>query len=66
MLTYRQARDHVAADLGWKPSSVKTCWIAEVKLEFGLTRRWAPNAGQGRGAPPCPSRYRRAIASYLK
>ena len=63
--TYQQIQQHVSRQLDVAPSSVKTCWIAEVKRELGLTRHRAPNAGQGRGAPPCPPRYRDAIRRFI-
>lgn len=64
--TYRQLQTRVSEELGVRPSSVKTCWIAQVKRELGLTGRRAPNAGQGNGASQCPPRYRRAIERCLK
>ena len=63
--TYRDVQQCAARELGVKPASVKTCWIAEVKREHGLTKGPAPNGGQGRGAPPCPPRYRNAIMRCL-
>ena len=56
--TYKQIQASVRLSNG---ISVKTCWIAEVKREMGLTRGPAPNRGQGTGAPPCPKDYRVAI-----
>ena len=63
--TYSQIQEHVSQQLGVAFGSVKTCWIAEVKRELGLTGRSAHNAGQGRGAPPCPPRYRDAIRWFI-
>lgn len=65
MHTYHQLQETVAARLGILPSSVKTCWIAEVKRELGLTRGAAPNHGRGVGAPPCPERCRKAIREAI-
>lgn len=65
VLKYKQIQNYVASELDVQASSVKTCWIAEVKRQFGLTQRRASNAGQGKGAPPCPPRYRRAIARCI-
>ena len=59
--TYKQLQTCVSEQLGVKPSSVKTCWIAQVKRDLGLVGQRAPNAGRGQGAPPCPPRYRLAI-----
>ena len=64
--TYKRLQACVSEDLGVKPSSVKTCWIAEVKRELGLTGGRASNAGQGKGAPPCPPRYRLAIERRIR
>ena len=58
MPTYKQITECVRRQTG---RTVKTCWIAEVKREMGLTTRRAWNQGQGRGAPPCPARYKDAI-----
>ena len=63
--TYREIRECAAQALGVQPGSVKTCRIAEVKRKHGLTKGPAPNSGQGRGAPPCPPRYRAAIMRCL-
>lgn len=48
-------------DIGVSTSSVRTCWIAEVKRAHGMTRGAAPNSGKGVGVPPCPRRYWEAI-----
>ena len=64
--TYRQLQDCASEELGVKPSSVKTCWIAQVKRELGLAGQRAPNAGRGKGAPPCPPRYRLVIERCIK
>ena len=60
--TYRQVIECVKQKTG---RTVKTCWVAEVKRELGLTTRVAPNRGQGAGAPPCPPRYKEAIRQCL-
>lgn len=43
-----------------------TCWIAEVKRHYGLTRGPAHNSGIGKGAPPCPVWAWTAIEQILK
>ena len=63
--TYKQIQEHVSQELGVAHGSVKTCWIAEVKRELGLTRHRAHNVGQGRGARPCPPRYRSATRQFI-
>jgi len=50
----------------FSPSSVKTCWIAEVKRSLGFPVRPAWNRGQGKGAPPRPPNIRRAIQEVLR
>ena len=45
--------------------TVKTCWIAEVKRELGLTRGHASTWGKGKGEPPCPPWAREAIVRCL-
>ncbi|HKF51404.1 MAG TPA: hypothetical protein VKB26_03765 [Candidatus Acidoferrales bacterium] len=65
MLTYKEIQRAVGQVLSVRPSSVKTCWIADVKREMGLTRGIAPNTGQGVGAPTCPEKYKREIKKVL-
>lgn len=65
MKTYREIQCEAAVELKVKPSSVKTCWIASGKHELGLTDRFANNRGQGKGAPACPDKYRKAIQRVL-
>ena len=62
MPTYKEIAECVRRSTG---RTVKTCWIAEVKRELGLTMRAAPNRGQGAGAPPCPERYKEPIRRCL-
>lgn len=66
MKTYREIQREAAVELRVRPSSVKTCWVASIKHELGLTDRRANNRGQGRGAPPCPNKYRKAIRRVLQ
>ena len=65
-MTYEEIQQRASLELEVTKSSVKTCWIAEIKREFGLTRGPAPNRGKGRGAPPCPPRYRTVLRSVLR
>ena len=58
MPTYNQIAECVRRLTG---RTVRTCWIAEVKRELGLTTRTAWNRGRGTSAPPCPSRYKKVI-----
>ena len=62
MPTYKQIIECVQLRIG---RTVKTCWIAEVKREMGLTTRVAWNRGMGAGSSPCPSQYKDAIRNCL-
>ena len=64
--SYKWVQARVAEEMGLRPDSVKTCWIAEVKREMGLTGWRAHNSGQGKGAPPCPAKYRGPIKSAIR
>ena len=61
--TYKEVAECVKRRTG---KTVKTCWIAEVKRELGLTDRAAWNRGQGAGAPPCPPRFKEAIRHCIE
>ena len=63
MPTYAQIQACVHGHIG---RTVRTCWIAEVKREMGLTGRRAWNTGMGVGAPPCPPRYKAAIRACIR
>ena len=63
MATYKQIVECVKRCTG---RTVKTCWIAEVKRELGLTTKAAWNRGQGAGAAPCPARYKEAIRHCIE
>ena len=47
-------------------TTVKTCWIAEVKRKYGKTTRRAWNSGTGGGAPPCPEDVFRRLEKVMK
>lgn len=64
-MTYKDVQREAAKVLSVRPNSVKTCWIAEVKRELGITRGAARNSGQGKGAPPCPPKYKEVIRRIL-
>jgi hypothetical protein len=62
--TYRQIQDRVKATAGYVP---KTCWIAHVKSQHGLTTRSAPN----RSSPtfreyPCPPEKKPSIEAAMR
>ena len=46
-------------------ASIKTCWIAWVKRELGLTRGRAPN-NLGNIVPPPPPAVRQAIRDFIE
>jgi hypothetical protein len=46
--------DQIIAEVRRGVQVSHTCWVAEVKRAYGLTRGPAPNRGRGNGAPPCP------------
>jgi len=64
-MTYAEIQAAAAQILRVKPGSVRTCWIAEVKREMGLTQGPAPNTGQGERSPLCPPKYKKAIRGVL-
>jgi len=64
-MTYADIQRQVAGILGVRPGSVRDCWIADVKREWGQTRGPAHNRGKGRRAPSCPAIYRQAIRRVL-
>lgn len=64
MARYKDVQEYVRATDGFVP---KSCWIAEVLSEHGLTRSVAPNRRDG--APrlhPCPEKKRPAIERALR
>lgn len=64
MATYRQIQDYVRTNNGFV---AKTCWIAEVKSDCGLTHKPASNRiDQGRREYPCPENKRQAIETALR
>lgn len=63
MTTYAEIIDHVRANFGFSP---KTCWIADVKADYGLTRGVAPNRkSSALRLHPCPPSKRAAIERAL-
>ena len=64
MATYKQIQTYVREHDG---SSVKTCWIAHVKADHGLTSRIAHNrASNCQRTHPCPKGRRPAIEAALR
>jgi hypothetical protein len=64
MATYRQISERVKARCGRVP---KTCYIADVKASFGLTRGIAPNRFDANTREyPCPLEFRPPIEEALR
>ena len=64
MATYKQIQEHVRRQTG---RAVKTCWIAHVMADEGLTRRTAPNRiSPTERQHPCPDGKRPAIRDALR
>ena len=46
---------------------IKTCWIADVKRSYGLTKRKSPNRLKANSVTnPCPDRHREKVEEALK
>lgn len=64
MATYRQVQDDIRLRHG---SVVKTCWIADVKAQHGLTTRTAPNRiSSSARKHPCPEQWKPVIEDSLR
>jgi len=62
--TYDEIKEKVFLKYGFKIH--RSCYIAEVFREYGLTKRTAWNSGKGRGSPQCPEKQRNAIITVLR
>ncbi|OZA92340.1 MAG: hypothetical protein B7X57_08445 [Erythrobacter sp. 34-65-8] len=63
MATYREIQDRVRALVGYTP---KTCWIADVKSQHGLTSRTASNRLTNDRVHPCPADKKTDIEAALR
>jgi len=64
MATYRQIIDYVRCQNNFAP---KTCWVAHVLSDHGLTKYRAPNRkGEVYRVNPCPDSKRGAIEGALR
>lgn len=64
MATYKEIQKRVKEQNGFVP---KTCWIADVKSNYGLTSRIAANRlSSEKRAHPCPPEKQEAIELALK
>ena len=64
MATYKAIAERVKKQAGFVP---KTCWIADIKSQHGLTTRQAPNRFDPNSREhPCPPDKRIAIESAMR
>ena len=64
MATYKEIRERVKISAGFVP---KTCWIADVKAQHGLTTREAPNReSSAYRVHPCPPKKKGAIEAAFR
>jgi len=62
--TYAQIQEYVKKVDGFTP---KTCWIADIKNDYGLTKHVAPNrVSLSERKYSCPADKRDAIVSAFK
>ena len=63
MATYKQIQKYVKGKYGFIP---KTCWIADVKGQCGLSVRRAWNRKSDEREEPCPPEKVKAIKAALR
>lgn len=64
MATYKQIQEHVRKTRNFVP---KTCWIADIKAEHGLTTRQAPNRANPQDRKhPCPADKREGLTAAMR
>jgi hypothetical protein len=64
MATYKAIADRVKLQAGFVP---KTCWIADIKSQYDLITRQAPNRFNPNSREhPCPPDKRSAIESAMR
>lgn len=64
MPTYKEIQTHTRSNYGFVP---KTCWIAHVKADYGLTKRNAPNRQDaGNRLHPCPPSRRSDLEASMR
>ena len=64
MATYKQIQEYIKQEYG---ITVKTCWIADVKRQYGKTSRLATNRIDPEKAKyPCPQGKRSIIEEAMK
>ncbi len=64
MATYKQIQEFLKSKHN---RSFKTCWIAHVKSDYGLTNRQSPNRqDSNKRVHPCPDIYRSKVEDALR
>ena len=63
MASDRKIQNETKRLFGFVP---KTCWIADIKAEFGLTARILPKSGDEYRAYPCPLEKRQPVMQVMR
>ncbi len=64
MATYKEIQDYVKVNYN---TSIKTCWIADMKESHGLSKRNAPNRKNDESKVyPCPNDKKEMITQAFK
>ncbi len=64
MATYKAIQNYIKEKYN---CSVKTCWIADMKEQFGITTRKAPNRiSETQRVHPCPSEHKQKIEDAFR
>lgn len=63
MATYKQIQNETKRQFGFVP---KTCWIADIKAENGLTSRVAANREGEDRKYPCPAEKRTRLTQVMR
>ena len=64
MATYKEIQKYVQEK---HKTTIKTCWIADMKEKFGLPKRKAPNRiSEESRVYPCPQEYEKYIEDAFK
>jgi hypothetical protein len=63
LATYEEIQEYIKIKYGFEP---KTCWIADVKNQCGITMRTAWNRQGERRTNPCPTNKVAILKEALK
>jgi len=63
MATYAEIQSYIRIKNGF---AVKTCWIADVKNQFGLITRIAYNRKSSKRLHPCPGNKKKHIIEAFR